>query len=68
MDETALNRDSEDLLPGFFPDEEKNEYLVGTTGTKVTANSSVDVIVQYCNKLPKNKYGDHLSIFFCLHI
>jgi endoribonuclease Dicer len=60
MVETALSRDSEDLLPGFFPVEEKNEYLVGTTGAKVTAGSSISVIVQYCDKLPGDKYGDHI--------
>lgn len=56
MVETALNRDSEDLLPGFFPVEEKNEYHVGTTGAKVTAGSSISVIAQYCDKLPGDKY------------
>ena len=68
MDETALNRDSDDLLPGFFPVEEKNEYIVGTTGAKVTADSSIDVITQYCNKLPKDKYGDQISNFLSTHI
>ncbi|CAM0950731.1 unnamed protein product [Alopecurus aequalis] len=56
MDATALSRDSEDVLPGFFPVEEKDEYLLGTTGVKVTAGSSIDVIVQYSNKLPKDKH------------
>ncbi|VAH67440.1 unnamed protein product [Triticum turgidum subsp. durum] len=63
MVETALNRDSEDLLPGFFPVEEKNEYLVGTTGAKVTAGSSVSVIVQYCDKLPGDKYDTTKPLF-----
>ena len=62
MVETALNRDSEDQVPGFFSIQETKEYLVGTTGAKVTADSSISVIVQYCNKLPKDKYGDHVSI------
>ncbi|KAK1669062.1 hypothetical protein QYE76_057221 [Lolium multiflorum] len=56
MVETALNRDSEDLLPGFFAVQETNEYIVGTTGAKVTAESSIGVIVHCCNKLPKDKY------------
>lgn len=60
MVRTALNRDSEDLLPAFFPIGEINEYRVGTTGAKVTADSSVNVIVQYCDKLPKDKYDDHI--------
>ncbi|KAM3353503.1 hypothetical protein ACQJBY_024588 [Aegilops geniculata] len=63
MVETALNRDSEDLLPGFFPVEEKNEYLVGTTGAKVTAGSSISVIVQYCDKLPGDKYDTTKPLF-----
>ncbi|VAH83279.1 unnamed protein product [Triticum turgidum subsp. durum] len=63
MVETALNRDSEDLLPGFFPVEEKNEYLVGTTGAKVTAGSSVSVIAQYCDKLPGDKYDTTKPLF-----
>jgi hypothetical protein len=64
MVETALNRDSEDLLPGFFAVQETNEYIVGTTGAKVTAESSIGVIVHCCNKLPKDKYGDRVSVFF----
>jgi endoribonuclease Dicer len=64
MVETALNRDSEDLLPGFFAVQETNEYIVGTTGAKVTAESSIGVIVHCCNKLSKDKYGDHISVFF----
>jgi endoribonuclease Dicer len=68
MVETALNRDSEDLLPGFFAVQETNEYIVGTTGAKVTAASSIAVVVEYCNKLPKNKYGDHISILFSLQV
>ncbi|XBI21034.1 hypothetical protein VPH35_062214 [Triticum aestivum] len=63
MIETALNRDSEDLLPGFFPVEEKNEYLVGTTGAKVTAGSSISVIVQYCDKLLGDKYDTTKPLF-----
>uniref|UniRef100_A0ACD5XC55 Uncharacterized protein n=1 Tax=Avena sativa TaxID=4498 RepID=A0ACD5XC55_AVESA len=74
MVETALNRDSEDLLPDFLSTQERNEYLVGTTGAKVTADSSIGVIVQYCNKLPKDKYNttkpsfefnDHGDGFVC---
>ncbi|XP_044974254.1 endoribonuclease Dicer homolog 3a-like [Hordeum vulgare subsp. vulgare] len=57
MYETALNRYSEDLLPGFFPIEEKNEYLVGTTGTKVTADSSIGVINKYCTTKRKELHG-----------
>jgi endoribonuclease Dicer len=68
MDETALNRESKDLLPCFFPVNDTNEYIVGTTGAKVTAASSIAVVVEYCNKLPKNKYGDHISILFSLQV
>ncbi|KAM0868260.1 hypothetical protein ACQ4PT_041438 [Festuca glaucescens] len=63
MDETALNRESEDLLPGFFPVKDTNEYIVGTTGAKVTAASSIAVVVEYCNKLPKNKYYTTRPLF-----
>jgi endoribonuclease Dicer len=61
---TALNREPDDLLPAFFAVQETNEYLVGTTGAKATADSSIGVIIQYCNKLPKDKYGDHVSVLF----
>ena len=64
MLETALNRDSEEILPSFFSVQETNEYLVGTTGAKVTADSSIGVIIQYCDKLPKDKYGDRVSVLF----
>lgn len=63
MVEIASNRESEDLLPGFFPIEEINEYHIGTTGAKVTADSSINVIYQYCDKLPKDKYDDHIFQF-----
>ncbi|CAM0884261.1 unnamed protein product [Alopecurus aequalis] len=74
MLETALNRDSEDPLPSFFSVQETNEYLVGTTGAKITADSSIGVINQYCDKLPKDKYNttkpsfefiDHGDGFVC---
>ncbi|KAM0863296.1 hypothetical protein ACQ4PT_044679 [Festuca glaucescens] len=57
MDETALNRESEDLLPGFFPVKDTNEYIVGTTGAKVTAASSIVVVVEYCTTKRKELHG-----------
>ncbi|XP_047049658.1 endoribonuclease Dicer homolog 3a-like [Lolium rigidum] len=63
MDETALNRESEDLLPRFFPVNDTNEYIVGTTGAKVTAASSIAIVVEYCNKIPKNKYYTTRPLF-----
>lgn len=67
MVEIASNRESEDLLPGFFPIEEINEYHIGTTGAKVTADSSINVIYQYCDKLPKDKYYTPRPTFQSTH-
>ncbi|KAL6613967.1 hypothetical protein ACP70R_036237 [Stipagrostis hirtigluma subsp. patula] len=56
MVQIASNREPEDPHPSFFPNEEINEYVVGTTGAKITADSSISVLYQYCEKLPKDKY------------
>lgn len=67
MIETASNREPDDRHPSFFPDEEINEYHISTTGAKVTTDSSISVLYQYCEKLPKDKYGDYkLTISFSI--
>ncbi|CAL4972547.1 unnamed protein product [Urochloa decumbens] len=55
MTEIASNREPEDSHTSFFPTEEINEYI-STTGAKITTDSSISVIYQYCDKLPKDKY------------
>uniref|UniRef100_A0A0E0JSJ4 Uncharacterized protein n=1 Tax=Oryza punctata TaxID=4537 RepID=A0A0E0JSJ4_ORYPU len=55
MVKIASSRESENLLPGFVPNEEINEYHVGTTGAKVTADSSISIVYRYCEKLPQDK-------------
>lgn len=64
MTEIASNREPEDSPPTFFPTEEINEYCISTTGAKVTTDSSISVLNQYCDKLPKDKYGGYISILF----
>ncbi|KAF8664946.1 hypothetical protein HU200_054266 [Digitaria exilis] len=56
MTEIASNREPEDSPPSFFPTEEINEYYISTTGAKITTDSSISVLNQYCDKLPKDKY------------
>ncbi|XP_062207830.1 endoribonuclease Dicer homolog 3a isoform X2 [Phragmites australis] len=56
MVDIASNREPEDPHPSFFPTEEINEYHIATTGAKLTADSSISVLYQYCEKLPKDKY------------
>ncbi|PVH37629.1 hypothetical protein PAHAL_5G048900 [Panicum hallii] len=56
MAEIASNREPEDSHPSFFPTEEINEYHISTTGAKITTDSSISVLYQYCDKLPKDKY------------
>lgn len=60
----ASNREPEDSHSDFFPTEEMNEYHISTTGAKITTDSSISVLYQYCDKLPKDKYGDYILVFF----
>jgi endoribonuclease Dicer len=55
MVKIASSRESGNLSPGFVPNEEINEYHVGTTGAKVTADSSISIVYRYCEKLPQDK-------------
>jgi hypothetical protein len=48
----------------FFSAEEINEYHISTTGAKITTDSSINVLYQYCVKLSKDKYGDYILILF----
>ncbi|CAO2167444.1 unnamed protein product [Urochloa humidicola] len=56
MTEIASNREPEDPQTSFVPTEEINEYHIRTTGAKITTDSSISVLNQYCDKLPKDKY------------
>ncbi|KAJ1286734.1 hypothetical protein BS78_03G374900 [Paspalum vaginatum] len=56
MAEIASNREPEDSHPSFYPTEEIIEYHISTTGAKITTDSSISVLYQYCDKLPKDKY------------
>lgn len=64
MAEIASNRDPEDSHPNFFPTEEINEYHISTTGAKITTDSSISVLNQYCDKLPKYKYVDYITFLY----
>jgi hypothetical protein len=64
MVETASNREPDDRRPNFFSAEEINEYHISTTGAKITTDSSINVLYQYCVKLSKDKYGDYILILF----
>nr|CAB3475177.1 unnamed protein product [Digitaria exilis] len=65
MTEIASNREPEDSPPSFFPTEEINEYYISTTGAKITTDSSISVLNQYCDKLPKDKYYTPKPKFQC---
>ncbi|XP_006645199.1 endoribonuclease Dicer homolog 3a isoform X3 [Oryza brachyantha] len=68
MVEIDSSRESEYLLPGFVHNEEINEYSVGTTGAKVTADSSISIVYRYCQELPKDKcYSPKPTFQFTQH-
>lgn len=57
---TAINRDPDACVvkPCFIEDTES--YIVDVTGASVSANSSVNLIQKYCDKLPRDKYENIL--------
>ena len=57
MMDTALNRDAISLVQKLSDNEETEAFYVELTGATVTADSSVNLIYRYCEKLPKDKYG-----------
>uniref|UniRef100_A0A0D9V9B3 Uncharacterized protein n=1 Tax=Leersia perrieri TaxID=77586 RepID=A0A0D9V9B3_9ORYZ len=67
MVEIASSREPQNLLSGFVPNEEINEYRVGRTGAKVTTGSSISIVHRYCEKLPKDKYYPKPTFQFTHH-
>lgn len=55
MINTSVNRDTNTSLPKACNFEETNSYVVDATGASVTADSSVGLIKQYCEKLPSDE-------------
>ncbi|GAB2276325.1 Belongs to the helicase [Dionaea muscipula] len=56
MAETAMKRDCDGCILRAFNFREANAYYVECTGASVTADSSVSLVHQYCEKLPGDKY------------
>lgn len=64
MTDTSLNRGPDACLLKPCTLDEINMYRVDATGASVTADSSVNLIQQYCEKLPRDKYR---SFFLVSH-
>ncbi|KAJ8750873.1 hypothetical protein K2173_016054 [Erythroxylum novogranatense] len=56
MTEMAVNRDPNLWTPKVCSNEETKSYVVDLTGASITADSSVSLIYQYCEKLPGDRY------------
>ncbi|PSS19311.1 Endoribonuclease Dicer 3a like [Actinidia chinensis var. chinensis] len=63
MTDTAVNRDPEACIFRACTIKETNAYYVDATGASVTADSSVNLIHRYCEKLPRDKYFTPKPIF-----
>ncbi|GJM92126.1 hypothetical protein PR202_ga08557 [Eleusine coracana subsp. coracana] len=63
MVEAASNREPDDLHPNFFPAEEINEYLISTTGAKITTASSISVL--YNTPKPTFEFTDYCDGYEC---
>ncbi|KAK7363560.1 hypothetical protein VNO77_05706 [Canavalia gladiata] len=56
MTDAAINKDHESCLR-VFTIGKTNAYYVNSTGASVTLDSSVSLLNQYCEKLPRDKYS-----------
>ncbi|XP_057957753.1 endoribonuclease Dicer homolog 3a [Malania oleifera] len=56
MTDTAINRDPNVCILKACNIKESDAYIVDATGASVTSDSSVNLIHQYCAKLPGDKY------------
>lgn len=56
MINTSLNRDKDSCLSKVSIEEELDVYYVDSTGARVTADSSVNLLNTYCQTLPDSKY------------
>ncbi|XP_072998886.1 endoribonuclease Dicer homolog 3a isoform X1 [Typha latifolia] len=63
MMDMALNRDPDASTSKVYSKEEIDEYYVGSTGARVTADSCVSLIYRYCEKLPRDKYFTPRPVF-----
>ncbi|KAL5559568.1 hypothetical protein UlMin_035779 [Ulmus minor] len=63
MIDTTTSRDPDSFVPKACTSEVSNTYFVEVTGASVTADSSVSLINQYCQQLPKDKYFNPKPIF-----
>ncbi|GAB2250760.1 hypothetical protein Droror1_Dr00017010 [Drosera rotundifolia] len=66
MSETAVNRDPDGCILRGCNSRETGAYYVDSTGASVTADSSVSLVHQYCEKLPRDKYYSPKPIFHFL--
>ncbi|KAL9272676.1 Endoribonuclease Dicer homolog 3a-like protein [Drosera capensis] len=66
MSETAVNRDPDGCILRGCNSRETDPYYVDLTGALVTADSSVSLVHQYCEKLPRDKYCSPKPIFHFL--
>ncbi|KAJ6793943.1 endoribonuclease Dicer-like protein 3a [Iris pallida] len=63
MMDTASHRECVSLIPKLLDIEKTEAYYVESTGARVTADSSVNLIYQYCGKLPSDKYYTPRPVF-----
>ncbi|KAK9273139.1 hypothetical protein L1049_017946 [Liquidambar formosana] len=63
MTDTSINRGPDACVLKACTFDETDTYFVDTTGASVTADSSVNLIHRYCDKLPGDKYFTPKPIF-----
>ncbi|KAJ0091009.1 hypothetical protein Patl1_13738 [Pistacia atlantica] len=63
MTDTAVSRDPDSCVLKACTLGTMNAYVVDVTGASVTADSSVNLIHRYCEKLPSDKYYTPKPIF-----
>ncbi|KAL7196180.1 hypothetical protein ACSBR1_036234 [Camellia fascicularis] len=63
MTDTAINRDPDASVLKACTIKEIDAYYVDATGASVTADSSVNLIHRYCEKLPRDEYFTPKPIF-----
>lgn len=56
MIDITIKRDPDAGNLKMWTFQETDGYLVDATGASVTADSSISLIQQYCQKLPSDKY------------
>lgn len=57
MTDAAMTRDPDTSIKKSCTFEETKTYFVNATGASISADSSIQHIHLYCQKLPGDKYG-----------